>query len=149
VNLIYRPAAPDDVRQCIELRGKTRENAYSEQALAAIGITLDTWRDGIQEDKNPGHVCLDGPRIVGMCFFDKASGEVLVVAVLPEFEGFGIGNRLLQSTLEDIKKAGYARSFLSCNPNPASRSHGFYRHLGWTSTGTFDPYNDEILERFL
>ena len=26
------------------------------------------------------------------------------------------------------------------------RSYGFYRHLGWQSTGALDMYGDEILE---
>jgi hypothetical protein len=26
------------------------------------------------------------------------------------------------------------------------RSYGFYRHLGWRSTGSFDDRGDEILE---
>jgi hypothetical protein len=48
--------------------------------------------------------------------------------------------------VEDLRAAGHARLFLGCSPDAATRSHGFYRHLGWRSTDTFDGAGDEILE---
>lgn len=146
MNLEFRAAIPEDASHCIELRGKTRENAYSAADLAAIGITLESWRDGIQDGTYPGYVCLQNEVMVGMSFCDKHSGEVLVVAVLPDFEGLGVGKQLLELILSDLERNGHRRSFLGCNPNPSSRSHGFYRKLGWTSTGTTDAHGDEILE---
>jgi ribosomal protein S18 acetylase RimI-like enzyme len=145
-SLQFRSALPEDAGSCIDLRGKTRQNAFSAEALAAIGITLETWTEGIRTNQSPGHVCLADGAVVGMSFWDRASGEVLVVAVLPEFESLGIGKRLLENVLEDIRQAGFTRSFLGCNSDPASRSHGFYRRLGWTSTGETDALGDEVLE---
>lgn len=145
-SLVFRPARPEDAQACIDLRGKTRQNAFSAEALAAIGITLETWTEGIRTKASPGHVCLEGTKVVGMSFWDRASGEVLVVAVLPEFESLGIGKRLLENVLEDMRQAGFTRSFLGCNSDPASRSHGFYRRLGWTPTGETDALGDEVLE---
>ena len=37
-------------------------------------------------------------------------------------------------------------AFLDCSPDPKVRSYGFYRHLGWQSTGALDTHGDEILE---
>jgi GNAT superfamily N-acetyltransferase len=34
-----------------------------------------------------------------MCFADKNSGKIIVVAILPDYEGHGIGKQLLQLTL--------------------------------------------------
>jgi GNAT superfamily N-acetyltransferase len=144
--LRFRKAVPEDAAPCIVLRGKTRENAFSAEQLAAIGITLDSWRNGIEDGSSPGFVCQDGDDLVGMCFCEKDSGEILVAAVLPEFETHGIGKRLLNLTLEELRKAGHTKSFLGCTINPSARSHGFYRHLGWTSTGTKDALGDEVLE---
>jgi N-acetylglutamate synthase-like GNAT family acetyltransferase len=84
-----------------------------------------------------------------MCLADKNSGEIIVVAIMPDYEGHGVGKQLLQLTLNDLKELGYKRSFLGCNSNPESRSYGFYRHLGWISTGERDNSGDEILEIFL
>ena len=146
MNFEYRRAIPDDAAHCVVLRGKTRQNACSVQDLAAIGITPETWRESIENGSCPGYVCLSNSEIVGMCFGDKDTGEILVVAILPNFENFGIGKLLLEMTLEELKNLGYTRSFLGCNASPSSRSYGFYRHLGWRSTGKTDSNGDEILE---
>lgn len=82
-----------------------------------------------------------------MAFADRDSGEVQVVAVLPDFEGRGIGQRLLELVLRDLAAHGHTSSFLGCNADPASRSHGFYRRLGWRPTGEIDALGDEVLAR--
>jgi N-acetylglutamate synthase-like GNAT family acetyltransferase len=76
----------------------------------------------------------------------RETGEIQVVAILPDFEDHGIGRELLDRTSKELAKLGHTRLFLGCSPDPVSRSYGFYRHLGWRSTGTFDQYGDEILE---
>jgi hypothetical protein len=45
-------------------------------------------------------------------------------------------------------RQGHRRLFLGCSADPDSRSFGFYRHLGWHSTGTLDANDDEVLEFF-
>jgi GNAT superfamily N-acetyltransferase len=66
--------------------------------------------------------------------------------VLPDHEGQGIGKRLLNAVVADFHHHGHTRLFLGCSSNPASRSHGFYRHLGWVATGQVDALGDEVLE---
>lgn len=149
MNLKYRKAIPEDANECITLRGSTRENSYSIEELAEVGITLETWRNGIHDGDFPGYVCLDNKKIVGMCFGHKDSGEILVVAILPDYENLGIGKNLLELTIKELKLLGHNRIFLGCNSNSSSRSYGFYRHLGWTSTGSIDSNGDEILELFV
>lgn len=142
----FRSALPEDTPSCIVLRGQTRQNSFSAEALAALGITAQTWEQGIREATSPGFVCLQAEAMVGMCFFGSKSGEILVVAIHPEHEGCGIGKVLLDMALEALKAMGHTRSYLGCNSNPASRSHGFYRHLGWKPTGETDSLGDEVLE---
>ena len=36
MNVVYRPAVPADAAACIDLRGRTRENAFSAAQLAAL-----------------------------------------------------------------------------------------------------------------
>lgn len=148
-DLQFRQATPDDAPECLELRGLTRQNAASVEWLASIGVTVDSWAEGIRSGTLPGFVCTLSEKIVGYCFGDSQSGEIVVVAMLPEFEDRGIGRRVLNLTGDHLTALGHRRLFLSCNPDPASRSHGFYRHLGWRSTGSFDPHGDEILELLL
>ncbi len=148
-NLEFRPALPEDVDECLVIRGKTRQNPASEEWLRSIGITAESWRENIRSGALPGHVCIADGKIVGFCFGQRNTGEIQVIALLPAFEDRGIGRELLKRTGKELAKLGHTRLFLSCNPDPASRSNGFYRHLGWRSTGKFDEYGDEILEIFL
>lgn len=146
MTIAYRRAVPDDTPACIVLRGTTRENAFSVERLAEVGVTLESWRAGITDGSLPGHVATEDGRIVGYCFGERETGEIAVLALLPEHEGRGVGRTLLNLVVADFKAFGLARLFLSCSADPASRSHGFYRHLGWRSTGSFDDRGDEILE---
>ena len=149
MQLEYRAALPDDVPECLVLRGRTRENAISADGLRARGITVESWAADVRQGALPGYVCVADGRIVGYCFAARASGEVAVLALLPEFENQGIGKSLLARVVQELGAFGFSRLFLGCSPDPATRSHGFYRHLGWHSTGTFDAAGDEILEYFL
>ncbi|MFT5515882.1 MAG: ribosomal protein S18 acetylase RimI-like enzyme [Rhodothermales bacterium] len=142
----FRLAVPDDSRDCLIIRGQTRENAASAEHLAAIGVTEESWAEGVGNGSLVGYVCTESDSIVGYCFGRTASGEVIVLALLPTHEGDGIGRHLMDLVVKHFFDAGHRRLVLGCNPNPAVRSYGFYRHLGWTSTGNFDRAGDEILE---
>lgn len=144
----YRPATPEDTPACVDLRGRTRQNAFSLAQLAAIGVTPESWRAAVAAGDMPGHVCHVGDRLVGYCFGDRHSGEIIVLALLPDWEGRGIGRHLLGLMVDDVVSQGHTRLFLGCSADPATRSHGFYRHLGWRSTGGVDAAGDEVLELF-
>ena len=148
-DLTHRPAVPGDAPACIDLRGRTRQNAVTADRLAAFGITAASWADGIRSGATPGHVCLQGDALVGYGFGDRATGEVLVLALLPALEGQGLGRDLLLRVVQQLAGLGWTRLSLGCSADPASRSHGFYRHLGWRSTGTTDAHGDEVLELLL
>jgi ribosomal protein S18 acetylase RimI-like enzyme len=144
--LHYRLGVPADTAQCIELRGKTRENAITAARLASYGITVESWSKSVAEARVIGYVCTDAGRIVGYCYADRHTGEIQVLALLPDYEGRGIGKTLLSHVVENLRSLGFRRLFLGCSKNPDHRSYGFYRHLGWRSTGTFDSHSDEVLE---
>ena len=147
--LEYRAAIPADAGQCIIVRGRTRQNAASPEWLRSIGVTPESWAANIGSGALPGHVCTVDENIIGFCFGARASGEIEVLAMLPEFENLGIGKELLARTCEALAQLGHRRLFLACSPEPSSRSYGFYRHLGWRSTETFDDHGDEILELYV
>ena len=71
---------------------------------------------------------------------------LLVLALHPNYENRGIGRELLRLVIACLQGKGHERLFLGCSPDPSVRSYGFYRHLGWSSTGTFDSNGDEVLE---
>ena len=144
--ITFRPAVPEDAATCITLRALTRENAFTEEDLRALGITVETWSSGIRDGHSSGFVACSEGQIVGYCFADNHSGEVTVLALLPAYEGQGTGKRLLQLVVDHLRELGFERPFLACSSDPNVRSYGFYRHLGWKPTGERDEAGDEILE---
>ena len=146
VQLEYSIAVPEDSAECVSLRGKTRQNAVSEARLRSIGITVETWARDIRTGNLLGHVCRQNRKMIGYCFGSRQDGEIVVLALLPEFEGLGIGKELLARVIRELAALGHTRQFLGCSPDAQNRSHGFYRHLGWRPTGNFDKHGDEILE---
>lgn len=144
--LTFRPATADDVPACLTIRGQTRENAFSVEELHALGITEDSWAAGVRSGDLPGFVACAHGRVTGYCFGDRETGEIVVLALLPESENQGAGKTLLQLVVRHLASLGHERLFLACASEPAVRSHGFYRHLGWTPTGERDEAGDDILE---
>ena len=145
-SLTFHAAKADDTAAFIELRGKTRENAIPPERLAEVGITAESWAQMMRSGSLPGHVCHRDGQLAGYCFGERDTGEIVVLALLPDIEGLGIGKTLLALVMADLRAQGHARLFLGCSDDPASRSYGFYRHLGWTATGETDKYGDEVLE---
>ncbi|MFZ4876785.1 GNAT family N-acetyltransferase [Janthinobacterium sp. Mn2066] len=145
-SLSFSPGRADDTPAYINLRGKTRQNAIGQERLAELGITAASWGEMIASGNLPGQVCHQDGQMLGYCFGDRESGEIVVLALLPQAEGLGIGKVLLDKVMAELSAAGHARLFLGCSSDPQSRSYGFYRHLGWTSTGETDQYDDEVLE---
>ncbi len=92
-------------------------------------------------------MCMHDTRLVGFCTGDVRSGEILVLAVLPDYEGHGVGKRLLARVVDYLQKAGAKRIWLAASADPTVRAHGFYRALGWRPTGQrLADGDDEILE---
>jgi GNAT superfamily N-acetyltransferase len=142
----YKPAPADLSAEYIRLRGLTRENPITSDALRSFGITAESWARDIATGQNSGFIAQSGAQMVGYCFGNSKTGEVLVLAVLPAYEGQGVGQQLLSLLVSLLKDHGHKRLFLGCSPDPEVRSHGFYRHLGWQSTGSIDAHGDEVLE---
>ena len=144
--LLFSRARPDDARECVHLRGLTRENAVSEERLRDYGVTVQSWATDIASGALPGWVARSSGELVGYCFGASKTGEVVVLALHPRHEGRGVGKHLLQLVMRELCDNGHTRLFLGCSPDPRVRSYGFYRHLGWRSTGTLDTHGDELLE---
>jgi ribosomal protein S18 acetylase RimI-like enzyme len=144
--LSLRLALPQDIASCIELRGLTRENAVPAARLAELGITEASWSGQVRQGELLGFVAEDDAALVGYCFGDVATGEIVVLALLPNHEGLGLGRQLLTMTVDHLKLLGHSRLFLGCSDDPSHRSYGFYRRLGWLPAGERDAFGDEVLE---
>jgi ribosomal protein S18 acetylase RimI-like enzyme len=143
--VIFREVREGDIEELFDVRGATRENAISREGLAARGITPVSVADSLATATTKGWVCSCESRIVGFCIGDSGAGEVLVLAVLPQFEGRGIGKTLLSLAVGWLRSFGPKRIWLGASPDPSTRAHGFYRSLGWRPAGERDRYGDEVL----
>jgi ribosomal protein S18 acetylase RimI-like enzyme len=87
---------------------------------------------------NPGlsRVATDGTRIVGaaLCGHDGRRGHVYHLAVDPECQGRGVGQRLVDECLKGLRRAGLQRAIiLVADDNP--RGQKFWKQAGWEEVG--------------
>jgi len=140
----YREMTADDVPAVLAVRFATRENAITLEELAQdYGITPARIAESLKGDVR-GWLCAAEGDVVGFAMGDRATGEVQVVAVLPDFEGRGIGKTLLAKVCDWLFAEGHDEIWLGANPDPQVRASGFYRQLGWRRTGVMAG-NDEVL----
>ena len=102
-----RATVAADLPACIGVRGRTRDNPLSAEHLASLGVTPESWSPLMERQQIQGFVAESASEIVGFCFGDQPSGEVLVLAVLPDFEGEGVGRGLLSQITEILFAYGH------------------------------------------
>jgi ribosomal protein S18 acetylase RimI-like enzyme len=129
--LKFREITAADVPALFEVRPRTRENALTLEELQRLGITPQSVTASLGRSTR-GWLCEDDGRVVAFSMADCATGEFLVIAVLPEVEGRGIGGRLMAQAEEWLAASGCRRAWLSTDPDTSLRAYGFYRKRGWT-----------------
>lgn len=140
----FRKMNLDDIAPTFAVRLSTVENAITMEELERVyGITPRSLADAMASHVE-GWLCEDGGAIVGFAMGDRSTGEVLVVAVLPEYEGRGIGKELLVRVQNWLFSNGHEEIWLLANPDPDVRATGFYRRLGWRATGRLKG-DDEVM----
>ncbi|MBJ7557027.1 GNAT family N-acetyltransferase [Marinomonas spartinae] len=144
---IYRKAISSDLVKCFEIRGATNDNSFSRNELAAIGITEESWSPLIDNGTYVGNVAIKQDEVIGFCFGNTETGEILVLAILAGHEGEGIGKQLLNQTSDDLFSVGHSELWLAATAKPVVRAYGFYRSVGWNPTQIYDDNGDEILRR--
>ncbi|MFT6269233.1 MAG: ribosomal protein S18 acetylase RimI-like enzyme [Alphaproteobacteria bacterium] len=143
--LSYRNAESFDMERCVEVRGMTNDNPMTINELDSIGVNSSNWCPLIESGAFLGKVCQLNNIVIGFCFGEVNSGEILVLAVLPEYEGMGIGAKLLGGVSKKLLQSGSDKLWLAASPDPIVRAYGFYRFLGWKDTGKLNEDGDQIL----
>ncbi|MCX8508151.1 MAG: GNAT family N-acetyltransferase [Rhodobacteraceae bacterium] len=140
-----RPMTPQDVDATLAMRAQTRENAMSLAELEAeYGVTPETAAEALRTCQS-GWLCERDGGVIGFCVGDRVTGEVVVLAILPDDEGRGLGKALLLRVHACLAAAGHRRAWLWANPDPEVRASGFYAHMGYLPQGT-GPGGDLRLE---
>lgn len=145
MNISYRKATSADMDRCLDVRGQTRDNAFTREDLIAIGVAPGSWDEPIDQGLYIGFVALVDGEIIAFCFGDTETGEILVLAVMDGYEGLGVGTSLLNQTSEALFTHGHQQLWLAASATPVVRAYGYYRAVGWHPTGKLDDNGDEIL----
>ncbi len=127
----FREIVVADTPSLFLVRTRTRENSYTLEQLHHLGITPESVAQKLAGSFK-GWLCTVENRVVAFCMADAAAGELWVIAVLPDFEGRGIGGRLMGFAEQWLFASGCSRAWLTTDLDPALRAYGFYRHRGWT-----------------
>jgi len=85
-------------------------------------------------ERNPGlsRVAMDGSAVIGvaLCGHDGRRGHIYHLAVDPDYQGRGLGKRLLHECLDSLHRVGLERAIIMvANDNP--RGRGFWLRYGW------------------
>jgi GNAT superfamily N-acetyltransferase len=135
----FRRATPADAPALLTVRAATRENPFSIEALAAIGVTADSVASGLEAGTLAGWVAeVERATIAGFCLADVPGGELWVLAVLPSHEGRGFGRELLARTEQLVWDAGHSSAWLWTSPDPSLRARKIYLAAGWQDSEVRD-----------
>jgi len=135
-----RTATAADVDTLFDIRTSVRENYMSRAELAAIGVTPASVSAILQGSGRAWIAWLER-QAVAFSMADAARATVFAMFVRPDFEGRGLGRRLLTEAERWLFAQGCREIWLTTGTD-AIRAQGFYRHLGWTETGLAE--NGEI-----
>ena len=127
----FRKIAAADVPALFYVRTRTRENTMTLEELQRLGINPQSVTESLGKSTE-GWVCDDSDRVVAFSMADRATGEFLVIAVLPAYEGNGVGGRLMALAEEWLASSGHRRAWLTTDLDTTLRAYGFYRKRGWT-----------------
>jgi len=133
----FREIAPADVGPLFAVRTATRENALDLRELEGLGITPESVM-GLLAASHRGWLCEEEGRVVGFCMGDRRTGEMWVIALLPRFEGRGLGSRLLKLVEDWLFSEGWDEIWLTTDTDPSLRAYGFYKAMGWRDEGVRD-----------
>src|ERR1700735_3654290 len=117
MDLVFRETLPSDTAGLFSVRARTRESPISKEGLASIGVTPESIAKQMASGRLKGWVCLHGSTLVGFCNGDGETGEVIVLAVLPDYERRGIGNNLLSRVVEWLRSVGSDTIWLAASPD--------------------------------
>lgn len=128
--MIFREIIPEDVPALFEVRIRTDENNFTMDELVSLGIDHESVRD-MMATSFKGWLCETEDRVVGFAMGDRETGELWVIAVLPEYIRRGIGSRLLSLVEKWLFSEGCERLWLTTDIDTDLRAYSFYINNGW------------------
>ena len=139
MKIIRGTATPDSLKQLAHLETVCFRHPGERFNLRQIRSLLDNPRACVR-------VAVEGDRILGWAVGllrrhgpHRCFGRFYALAVHPDFRGRGLGERLAQDILGQLRRRGAQTFSLEVrNPNPAAQ--GLYRRLGFRPGGPLPDY---------
>lgn len=144
MNTHIRVATPADINAIFDIRTSVTENHLSHEQLTDMGITPDAIEQAMQQVPCIWIAEVEGVA-AGFSMADVDDGCVFAAFIRPEFEGLGLGRRLMEKA-EALLFQHHQRIWLETAQ--ASRAHGFYQRLGWQVVEPL-PEGDVRMEKHL
>jgi GNAT superfamily N-acetyltransferase len=144
--MTFREITIEDVPALFVVRTSVRENIYTREGLYRDGITEQAVAEMIGTTHR-GWLCEVDSKIVGFAMANGATGEFWVIAVLPEYEGCGIGSKLLRLAEDWFWTMGWKELWLWTSLDTSLRAYSFYRKAGWIDAEI--RANQRIMKKFL
>jgi len=126
----FRLIESQDLSEVIDVRTATRENPFSYEALRDRGITKESTAE-LLRTTHRGWLSEADEKITGFAIGDGKTGELWVIAMLPEYEGKGIGSRLLHLVEDWLWSLGWSELWLWTSSDKKKRAFSFYTKHGW------------------
>lgn len=136
----------DLLQFCDQMRGKIDTRGFSIndydaalrlwQRAEGIEVAEGDDKEGVAEflARNPGlsRVALDGSAVVGvvLCGHDGRRGHIYHLAIDPPYQGRGLGKRLLDECLQQLRRTGVKRTIILV-ASDNQRGMRFWKRSGW------------------
>lgn len=122
--MVFRKADVEDIPVLSEIRLSVRENVLSDSSkitpemfAAYLSVTGKGW------------LCEIGGEVVGFSVASLRDASIWALFIKPEYEGRGIGSRLLKLATDWLFEMGVPHISLSTDAN--TRADRFYAMQGW------------------
>ena len=106
------------------------------QRVEGLEVAEGDDREGVAQfvARNPGlsRVVIDGSTLVGvvMCGHDGRRGHIYHLAVDPAYRRYGLGRRLVQESLDGLRRAGVVRAIILVADYNLGGAE-FWKRAGW------------------
>ena len=126
----YRAITTRDIPSIFEVRVATDENKFTYEELERFDITPESVEQKLKATYR-GWLCETDGDVVGFVIANKQTGEIWVIAVLPEYINKGIGTQLLNLAEHWLISSGKNNFWLTTDTDKSLRAYSFYLKNGW------------------
>jgi len=119
-----------DIPALFAVRVATHENRLTRAELVSLGITEESVKKRLRGSFK-GWLCEASDQVVGFAMGDGSTGELWVIALLPDYIGQGIGSALLRRVEDWLQANGCTQLWLTTDIDTKLKAYTFYLQHGW------------------